>query len=189
MIKDTSQLVALVLGLGLVGNSFFALMLLADKDSSGIERIASNLPSTDFSSFSIRSDTTKDGHSWAIAQNQHSPKTLLEYRDIKEEKPTFNGKVKKSDSYIHRETVAYAYRPIMQEGSKGLTAQEQRCLELGLTGKANGKIVGAGVGSYGSNFFYQLPIIGPVAASLFFSEATRTVGNLGSDVSQQWNDC
>ena len=186
MIKSFNGITSLILGLGLVGSNFYALNIASNKDS--IPNIA-NLPNTDFSSFSIRSDKTKDGHSWAIAQNQHSPKTLLEYRDIKEEKPTFNGKVKKSDSYIHRETVAYAYRPIVQEGSKGLTAQEQRCLELGLTGKANGKIVGAGVGSYGSNFFYQLPIIGPVAASLFFSEATRTGGNLGSDVSQQWNDC
>ena len=189
MIKDTSQLVALVLGLGLVGNSFYTLKLLADKDSSGIERIASNLPSTDLSSFSIRSDTTKDGHSWAISQNQHSPKTLLEYHDMEEEKPTFNGKIKKSNSYKHKETVAYAYRPIIEEGSEGLTAKEQRCLELGLTGKANGKMVGAGLGSYGSNFFYQLPIIGPVAASLFFSEATKTAGSLGSDAAQQWNDC
>tara|TARA_Y100001938_G_C8029876_1_gene400053 strand:+ start:477 stop:1046 length:570 start_codon:yes stop_codon:yes gene_type:complete len=189
MIKDTSQLVALVLGLGLVGNSFYTLKLLADKDSSGIERIASNLPSTDFSSFSIRSDTTKDGHSWAISQRQHSPKTLLEFKDVEEEKPTFNGKIKKINSHMHKETVAYAYRPIIEEGSKGLTAKEQRCLELGLTGKANGKMVGAGLGTYGSNFFYMLPVIGPVAASLFFSEATRAVGNVGSNVSQQWNNC
>jgi len=189
MIKDTSQLVALILGLGLVGNSFYTLKLLADKDSSGIERIASNLPSTDFSSFSIRSDTTKDGHSWAISQNQHSPKTLLEYHDLEEEKPTFNGKIKKSNSYKHRETVAYAYRPIIEEGSEGLTAKEQRCLELGLTGKANGKMVGAGVGAATAPAISHVPIIGPVFAALFFSEATRTAGNLGSDVSQQWNDC
>tara|TARA_Y100001963_G_C6677480_1_gene398194 strand:+ start:267 stop:830 length:564 start_codon:yes stop_codon:yes gene_type:complete len=187
MFKSTSQLIAIILGVGMVGQNFFVLNMLSKRDSD-MPNIA-QLPNTDFSSFSMRSDKTKDGHSWSIAQNQHSPKTLLEYRDIKEEKPTFSGKMKKSDSYIHRETVAYAYRPIVQEGSKGLTEQEQRCLELGLTGKANGKIVGAGVGAATAPAISHVPIIGPVFAALFFSEATRTAGNLGSDVSQQWNDC
>tara|TARA_B100000902_G_scaffold394159_1_gene449908 strand:+ start:3340 stop:3903 length:564 start_codon:yes stop_codon:yes gene_type:complete len=186
MIKSFNGITSLFMAMGLVGSNFYALNIASNKDS--IPNIA-HLPNTDFSSFSIRSDKTKDGHSWAIAQNQHSPKTLLEYRDIKEEKPTFSGKLKKSDSYIHRETVAYAYRPIVQEGSEGLTAQEQRCLELGLTGKANGKIIGSGVGAATAPAISHIPIIGPVFAGLFFSEATRTAGNLGSDVSQQWNDC
>lgn len=185
MIKSFNGITSLFMAMGLVGSNFYALNIASNKDS--IPNIA-NLPSTDFSSFSIRSDKTKDGHSWAIRQNQHSPKTLLEYRDVEEEKPGFGG-TRKTDSFIHKETVAYAYRPIVEEGTKGLTAKEQECLEVGLTGKANGKIIGAGVGSYGSNFFYQLPIVGPVAASLFFSEATKTAGSLGSDAAQQWNDC
>ena len=61
------------MAMGLVGSNFYALNIASNKDS--IPNIA-HLPNTDFSSFSIRSDKTKDGHSWAIAQNQHSPKII-----------------------------------------------------------------------------------------------------------------
>jgi len=186
MIKSFNGITSLILGLGLVGSNFYALNIASNKDS--IPNIA-NLPNTDFSSFSIRSDKTKDGHSWAIAQNQHSPKTLLEFRDIKEEKPTFNGKVKKSDSYIHRETVAYAYRPIVQEGSKGLTAKEIKCIEKGAMGTSNGEMIGSSIGAATTPAIMQVPIIGPVASGVWFGLARKKSGKLGNSIATQWNDC
>ena len=91
MFKSSSQLLSIVLGFGLIGSNFFSLMILARKDS-GLPNLA-NLPYTDNSSFSIRSDKTKDGHSWALKQNQHSPKTMLFTKDLKDDMILIEGDV------------------------------------------------------------------------------------------------
>ena len=75
MFKSSSQLLAVLLGFGLISSNFFTLMILARKDS-GMPNLAA-LPSNKYSSFSIRSDKEGNKHSWTMASNQHDPAKLL----------------------------------------------------------------------------------------------------------------
>ena len=189
MFKSSSQLLSVLLGIGLIGSNFFSLMILARKDSDALPNLAS-LPYTDNSSFSIRSDKTKDGHSWSLNQNQHSPKTMLFTKDLKEEIPGFKG-TKKRESYIHQESVAYSYRPLLSQENKneGLTAQEIACIEKGAQGRSNGEIVGTLGAAKVTPAVASVPIIGPVLGALAFGQARKQAGKAGEAIAKDWNDC
>ena len=188
MFKSSSQLLSVVLGLGLIGSNFYSLMILARKDTS-MPNIA-QLPYTSNSSFSFRSDKTKDGHSWALAQNQHSPKTLLFTKDLEEEIPGFKGK-KKRKSYTHKESVAYAYRPLAEEVNNGkeLTAKEIACIKKAAQGESNGEMVGTIAGAKIGTGIASVPIVGPVLSALAFGQARTQAGLIGSEIASDWNDC
>ena len=188
MFKSSSQLLSVVLGFGLISSNFFTLMILARRDD-GMPNIA-QLPYTSNSSFSFRSDKTKDGHSWALSQNQHAPKTLLFTKDLEEEIPGFKGK-KKRKSYTHKESVAYAYRPLSEEvnSNKELTAKEIACIKKAAQGETNGEMVGTLAGAKVSPAIATVPIIGPVLSALAFGQARKQAGVIGAEIASDWNDC
>mgnify|MGYP003122781973 CR=1 FL=1 len=188
MFKSSSQLLSVILGVGLIGSNFFSLMILARKDSS-IPNLT-NLPYTDTSSFSIRSEKTKDGHSWSLNQNQHSPKTMLFTKDIKEELKGLKGR-KKRESYIHQESIAHPYQSFVNEEIKDeeLTAKQIKCIEKKAIGKSNGEIVGSGIGAVTSPALMQVPIIGPIASGIWFGLARKEAGKAGAEISENWNNC
>jgi len=183
LIKSFNGFTTFLLGFGLVASNFYTLNLLARKDS-GIPDIA-KLSSTPYSSIQIRSNVGADGaEEWTFASKQHDPKlkTLI----IDDEKPTFNGGVKKK--YTHKQEVAqFAIYP-QGEGGK-LTAKQISCIEKMAQGRSNGQMI-ADTGSVAvSPAIASVPIVGPVLAGIFFGQARKQVGNVASDIAGQWNDC
>jgi hypothetical protein len=172
-----------VLGGGLIATNFMSLNLLARKDS-GIPDIA-KLSSTPYSSIQIRSETKPDGaEEWMFNSKQHDPKLVTTIID--DEKPTFNGKVKKR--YTHKQSVAqFAIYP-QGEGGK-LTAKQIECIEKQAQGRSNGMMIADAGSVQVTPAIAGIPIIGPVMAGIFFGQARKQVGNLASDVAGQWNDC
>ena len=181
--KSFNGLTSLVLGGGLIATNFMSLSLLARKDS-GIPDIA-KLSSTPYSSIQIRSETKSDGaEEWTFASRQHDPKlkTLI----IDDEKPTFNGGVKKK--YTHKQDVAqFAVYP---QGSDGkLTADQIACIEKQAQGRSNGQMIADAGSVQVTPAIASVPIVGPVLAGIFFGQARKQVGNVASDLAGQWNDC
>jgi len=181
--KSLNGLSTLVLASGLIASNFMSLNMLAKKDG-GIPDI-SKLSSTPYSSIQIRSETKPDGaEEWTFASRQHDPKlkTLI----IDDEKPTFNGGVKKK--YTHKQDVAqFAIYP---KGSGGkLTADQIACIEKMAQGKSNGMMIADATSVQVTPAIASVPIVGPVLAGIFFGQARKQVGNLSSDLAGQWNDC
>ena len=187
MIKSFHGFTSFALALGLVSSQFYTLNLLARKDSSDIPNLAT-LPSTRDSSFSIRSEKTPDKHTWSLNSNQHAPKTLLESRDLKEEKPGFGG-TRKTESYIHKESVAYSTPVIQYNKDEGLSAKEIECIEKEAIGTSNGEMVGTLAGAQVTPAIASVPIIGPVLSALTFSQARKQAGRAGSAIASEFNDC
>jgi len=184
MFKSTSQLVTVILGVGLIGSNFMALTLLAKKDS-GIPSIA-NLPNTPYSSFSMKSTESADGaKEWTLAQRQHDPRTVL--TSIDEEVPSFSGKMKKK--YTHKESVAqFAIYP-QGEGGK-LTAKQIECIEKSAMAKGNAQMISdTGNTMYVTPALASLPVIGPVVSGLWFGQSRKAAANFGKDIADQWNNC
>ena len=183
MFKSSSQLLAVLLGFGLISSNFFTLMILARKDS-GIPDIA-KLSNTPYSSIQIRSETKSDGaEEWMFHSKQHDPKLVTTIID--DEKPTFSSGVKKK--YVHKQDVAqFAIYP-QGEGGK-LTADQIACIEKMAQGRSNGQLIADSASVQVTPAIASLPIVGPVLAGIFFGQARKQVGNLASDVASQWNDC
>jgi hypothetical protein len=182
-LKSLNGLSTLVLASGLIASNFMSLNMLAKKDG-GIPDI-SKLSSTPYSSIQIRSETKPDGaEEWTFASRQHDPKlkTLI----IDDEKPTFNGGVKKK--YTHKQDVAqFAIYP-QGEGGK-LTAKQIECIEKQAQGKSNGQMIADAGSVQVTPALAGIPIVGPVLAGIFFGQARKQVGNVASDLAGQWNDC
>jgi len=181
--KSLNGLSTLVLASGLIASNFMSLNMLAKKDG-GIPDI-SKLSSTPYSSIQIRSETKPDGaEEWTFASRQHDPKlkTLI----IDDEKPTFNGGVKKK--YTHKQDVAqFAIYP---QGSDGkLTAKQIECIEKQAQGRSNGMMIADAGSVQVTPALAGVPIVGPVLAGIFFGQARKQVGNAASDLAGQWNDC
>jgi len=181
--KSFNGLTSLVLGGGLIATNFMSLNLLARKDS-GIPDIA-KLSSTPYSSIQIRSEKAPDGgEEWTFASKQHDPKLVTTIID--DEKPTFNGKVKKR--YTHKQDVAqFAIYP---KGSDGkLTAEQIACIEKMAQGKSNGMMIADAASVQVTPAIASVPIVGPVLAGIVFGQTRKQVGNVASDIAGQWNDC
>ena len=179
MFKSSSQLLAVLLGFGLISSNFFTLMILARKDS-GMPNLAA-LPSNKYSSFSIRSDKEGNKHSWTMASNQHDPAKLLYSKQ--ETRPGFKGT---TEIAIHKETVALE-RPVYTQEER--EAIDMACLETGIKGATNGEMIGSSIGAATSPAIMQVPIIGPVASGIWFGMARKQSGKVGSANAKDWNDC
>ena len=181
--KSLNGLSTLVLASGLIASNFMSLNMLAKKDG-GIPDIA-KLSSTPYSSIQIRSETKPDGaEEWMFNSKQHDPKLVTTIID--DEKPTFNGGVKKK--YVHKQEVAqFAIYP---KGSDGkLTADQIACIEKMAQGKSNGMMIADATSVQVTPAIASVPIVGPVLAGIFFGQARKQVGNVASDLAGQWNDC
>ena len=181
--KSFNGLTSLVLGGGLIATNFMSLNLLARKDS-GIPDI-SKLSSTPYSSIQIRSEVKPDGaEEWMFNSKQHDPKLVTTIID--DEKPTFNGGVKKK--YTHKQDVAqFAIFPKGEGGT--LTAKQIECIEKQAQGRSNGQMIADAGSVQVTPALAGVPIVGPVLAGIFFGQARKQVGNLSSDLAGQWNDC
>ena len=182
-IKSFHGLSTVLLASGLIASNFMSLNMLAKKDG-GIPDI-SKLSYTPYSSIQIRSETKPDGaEEWTFASRQHDPKlkTLI----IDDEKPTFNGGVKKK--YTHKQDVAqFAIYP-QGEGGK-LTAKQIECIEKQAQGRSNGMMIADAGSVQVTPALAGVPIVGPVLAGIFFGQARKQAGNVASDIAGQWNDC
>ena len=160
-----------------------SLNLLARKDS-GIPDIA-KLSNTPYSSIQIRSETKPDGaEEWMFNSKQHDPKLVTTIID--DEKPTFNGGVKKK--YTHKQDVAqFAIFPKGEGGT--LTAKQIECIEKQAQGRSNGQMIADAGSVQVTPALAGVPIVGPVLAGIFFGQARKQVGNVASDLAGQWNDC
>ncbi len=184
MFKSTSQLVTVILGIGLIGSNFMALTLLAKKES-GIPSIT-NLPNTPYSSFSMKSTESADGaKEWTLAQRQHDPRTVL--TSIDEETPSFSGKMKKK--YTHKESVAQF--AIYGKGENGKLSEKQiECIEKASMAKGNAQMISdTGNTMYVTPALASLPVVGPVISALWFGRSRKAAANLGEDIANQFNDC
>ena len=160
-----------------------SLNMLAKKDG-GIPDI-SKLSSTPYSSIQIRSEVKSDGaEEWMFHSKQHDPKLVTTIID--DEKPTFNGGVKKR--YTHKQDVAqFAIYP---KGSDGkLTADQIACIEKMAQGKSNGMMIADAASVQVTPAIASVPIIGPVLAGIFFGQSRKQLGSVASDLAGQWNDC
>ena len=181
--KSLNGLSTLVLASGLIASNFMSLNMLAKKDG-GIPDI-SKLSSTPYSSIQIRSEVKPDGaESWMFNSKQHDPKLVTTIID--DEKPTFNGKIKKR--YTHKQDVAqFAIYP---KGSDGkLTADQIACIEKMAQGKSNGMMIADAASVQVTPAIASVPIIGPVLAGIFFGQSRKQLGSVASDLAGQWNDC
>jgi hypothetical protein len=184
MFKSTSQLVTVILGIGLTGSNFTALTLLAKKES-GIPSIT-NLPNTPYSSFSMKSTESADGaKEWTLAQRQHDPKTMLSYETS--ESPTFNKGVK--TKHIHKESVAQF--AIYGKGENGKLSEKQiECIEKASMAKGNAQMISdTGNTMYVTPALASLPVVGPVISALWFGQSRKAASKLGENIANQWNDC
>ena len=181
--KSFNGLTSLVLGGGLIATNFMSLNLLARKDS-GIPDIA-KLSNTPYSSIQIRSEVKPDGaEEWMFNSKQHDPKLVTTIID--DEKPTFNGGVKKK--YTHKQDVAqFAIFPKGEGGT--LTAKQIECIEKQAQGRSNGQMIADAGSVQVTPALAGVPIVGPVLAGIFFGQARKQVGNVASDLAGQWNDC
>jgi len=181
--KSFNGLTSLVLGGGLIATNFMSLNLLARKDS-GIPDI-SKLSSTPYSSIQIRSEVKPDGaEEWMFNSKQHDPKLVTTIID--DEKPTFNGGVKKR--YTHKQDVAqFAIYP---KGSGGkLTDEQIACIEKMAQGKSNGMMIADAASVQVTPAIASVPIVGPVLAGIFFGQSRKQIGKAASELAGQWNDC
>ena len=181
--KSFNGLSTLVLASGLIASNFMSLNMLARKDS-GIPDI-SKLSSTPYSSIQIRSEVKPDGaEEWMFNSKQHDPKLVTTIID--DEKPTFNGGVKKR--YTHKQDVAqFAIYPKGQDGK--LSADQIACIEKMAQGRSNGQMIADAGSVQVTPALAGVPIVGPVLAGIFFGQARKQVGNVASDLAGQWNDC
>ena len=181
--KSFNGLSTLVLASGLIASNFMSLNMLAKKDG-GIPDIA-KLSSTPYSSIQIRSETKPDGaEEWMFNSKQHDPKLVTTIID--DEKPTFNGGVKKK--YVHKQNVAqFAVYP-QGEGGK-LTDKQIECIEKMAQGRSNGQLIADSASVPVTPAIASVPIVGAVLAGSFFGQARTQVGNVASDLAGQWNDC
>ena len=162
-----------LLGLGLIGQSFFSMSLLS-KANNGIPDL-SRLSTSRDSASQLR--YTKDGEKLDVMMtlNMHSPKTTL----FSSEKTKWNGKT----DYNRREYIAHVPTEKAQE-------IDLKCLEAEITGKNNGGLVGAGVATAaGASKLSNVPIIGFLLEPFIRNRAQKIGSNLGSDLSKDLSDC
>ena len=184
MFKSSSQLLSVVLGLGLIGSNMFSLFILARKDNGGIPTDLASLPNTPYSSVQIRSEKDGDKHNWSFATKQHDPKTMLAYETS--EQPTFSGKIK--TKHIHKESLAQAVFYPRGEGGK-LTQSQIECIEKRAQGANNGQLIADSASVQITPAITGIPIVGPVLAGIFFGQARKQAAQIAGDIALDFNDC
>ena len=162
-----------LLGLGLIGQSFFSMSLLS-RANNGIPDLSRLATSRDSAS-QLR--YTKDGEKLDVMMtlNMHQPKTVL----FSSEKTKWHGKT----DYNRREYIAHVPTEKAQE-------IDLKCLEAEITGKNNGGLVASGLaGAAGASKLSNVPIIGFLLEPFARNRAQKIGSNLGSDLSKDLSDC
>ena len=162
-----------LLGLGLIGQSFFSMSLLSKSGGSAPFDLA-RLATTENSASQMR--YSKDGEKLdlTITHNMHQPKTTL----FSEEKTKWHGKT----DYSRKEYIAH--HPV---DSARLTAEYLQCIKDKGSAESQGEIVGGALISStpASGFLSNLPVVGWLANSV----AQRKASQIGKDIASDFVDC
>ena len=158
-----------LLGLGLIGQSFFSMSLLSKSGGSAPFDLA-RLATTENSASQMR--YSKDGEKLdlTITHNMHQPKTTL----FSSEKSKWNGKT----DYTRKEYIAH--HPV--DNAK-LTSAYLQCIKDKGSAESQGEIVGGALISStpASGFLSGLPVVGWLANSLATKKAEQIGKNIGGD--------
>jgi hypothetical protein len=161
-----------LLGLGLIGQSFFSMSLLS-RANNGIPDLA-RLATTENSASQMR--YSKDGEKLdlTITHNMHQPKTVL----FSSENSKWNGKT----DYSRKEYIAH--HPV--DNAK-LTSAYLQCIKDKGSAESQGEIVGGALISStpASGFLSSLPVVGWLANSV----AQRKASQIGKDIASDFVDC
>ena len=162
-----------LLGLGLIGQSFFSMSLLSKSGGSAPFDLA-RLATTDNSASQMR--YSKDGEKLdlTITHNMHQPKTVL----FSSENSKWNGKT----DYNRKEYIAH--HPV--DNAK-LTSAYLQCIKDKGSAESQGEIVGGALISStpASGFLSNIPIVGWLANSV----AQRKASQIGKDIASDFVDC
>mgnify|MGYP003113684858 CR=1 FL=1 len=166
-----------LLGLGLIGQSFFSMSLLS-RANNGIPDLA-RLATTENSASQLRYKKNGEDLDLTITHNMHQPKTVLFTSDTTKSK--WNGK--QDVSYVRREYVPHVPTEKRQE-------IDMKCLEASFVGKNNGGLVGAGVATAaGASKLSSVPIIGFLLEPFARNRAQRIGQDIGSSLGKDLSDC
>jgi len=161
-----------LLGLGLIGQSFFSMSLLS-KANNGIPDL-SRLATTNNSASQLR--YTKDGEKLDVMMtlNMHSPKTTL----FSTEKTKWHGKT----DYHRKEYIAH--KPL---DNARLTAEYLQCIKNKGSAESQGEIVGTSLvtATPAASTLSGIPVIGWIASAL----AVKKAGQLGKEIGSDFVDC
>ena len=162
-----------LLGLGLIGQSFFSMSLLSKSGGSAPFDLA-RLATTENSASQMQ--YTKDGENLdlTITHNMHQPKTTL----FSSEKTKWHGKT----DYSRKEYIAH--KPL---DNARLTAEYLQCIKNKGSVESQGEIVGGALISStpASGFLSNLPVVGWLANSV----AQRKASQIGKDIASDFVDC
>jgi len=151
-----------LLGLGLIGQSFFSMSLLSKSGGSAPFDLA-RLATTENSASQMR--YSKDGEKLdlTITHNMHSPRTTL----FSSEKTKWNGKT----DYVRK------------EDSARLTSEYLQCIKNKGSAESQGEIVGGALitSTPASGFLSGLPVVGWLANSIATKKASQIGKNIGGD--------
>ena len=158
-----------LLGLGLIGQSFFSMSLLSKSGGSAPFDLA-RLATTENSASQMR--YSKDGEKLdlTITHNMHQPKTTL----FSSEKSKWNGKT----DYTRKEYIAH--HPV---DSARLTSGYLACIKNKGSAESNGEIVGTSLvtATPAASTLSIIPIIGWVASAFAVKKAGQIGKNIGGD--------
>jgi hypothetical protein len=162
-----------LLGLGLIGQSFFSMSLLSKSGGSAPFDLA-RLATTENSASQMR--YSKDGEKLdlTITHNMHQPKTTL----FSSEKTKWNGKT----DYVRKEYIAH--HPV---DSARLTSEYLQCIKNKGSAESTGEIVGTSLvtATPAASTLSQIPVIGWLANAL----AVKKAGQLGKEIGGDFVDC
>ncbi len=173
MFKSTSQLIAIILGVGMVGQNFFVLNMLSKRetDMPNLARLAT----TENSSSQMKYSRDGEKLDVLVTHNMHSPKTVM----FTSEKSKWNGKT----DYTHREYIPHVPTEKAQE-------IDLKCLEAEIIARNNGGLVAAGVaGAAGASKLSSIPIIGFLLEPFARNRAQKIGQNVGSSLGKDLSDC
>ena len=173
MFKSTSQLIAIILGVGMVGQNFFVLNMLSKRESDmpNLARLATTKNSSSQMKYS------RDGEKLdvLVTHRMFDPKTTL----FSEEKSKWSGKT----DYSRREYIAHVPTEKAQE-------IDLKCLEAEIIARNNGGLVAAGVaGAAGASKLSNVPIIGFLLEPFARNRVQKIGQNVGSSLGKDLSDC
>lgn len=172
MFKSTSQLIAIILGLGMVGQNFFVLNMLSKREID-MPNLA-QLKTTDNSSSQMKYSRDGEKLDVLVTHKMFDPKTTL----FSEEKTKWSGKT----DYSRREYIAH--HPV---DNARLTAEYLQCIKEKGSAEGQGEIVGQSLitSTPASSWLSSVPVIGWVANSL----AVKKAGEAGKKIAGDFVDC
>ena len=162
-----------LLGLGLIGQSFFSMSLLSKSGGSAPFDLA-RLATTENSASQMR--YSKDGEKLdlTITHNMLQPKTTL----FSSEKTKWHGKT----DYTRKEYIAH--HPV---DSARLTSEYLSCIKNKGSAESNGEIVGTSLvtATPAASTLSNIPFIGWVASAF----AVKKAGQIGKNIGGDFVDC